>query len=82
MTGELPPVLVSMASKWGVSVWYIDAENLEWRVRERDAQHDPGASSASCLVFDSVQAMRRVWSYPSDWRTLGDTGLEALSWGR
>ena len=82
MTSDLPPVLASMAAKWGISVWYIDAEKLEWRVRERDAQHDPGALSPSCLVFDSVDAIRRVWTYPSNWRTLDDATLEALSWGK
>lgn len=80
MTGDGQPTLVHIASPWGKSVWYVDAQNVEWRVRERDAQRDHGAPSASCLVFDSIATIRRVWSYPSNWRTLDTAGLEALSW--
>jgi hypothetical protein len=34
-----------------------------------------------CLIFASADAVRRVWSYPAEWRELSDAELEALSWG-
>ncbi|MDB4898970.1 MAG: hypothetical protein JWN53_778 [Gemmatimonadetes bacterium] len=33
-----------------------------------------------CLIFASADTVRRVWSYPADWRELSDMKLEALSW--
>lgn len=34
------------------------------------------------LVFEADMTMRRVRSFPKDWRELTDTTLLALSWGR
>jgi len=55
---------------------------LYWTVSEVDGRDIPGARGPRCLVFQSENAIRRVWCCPSDWRTLGDADLAALSWQR
>jgi hypothetical protein len=55
---------------------------LEWEVVEVDARDVPGALHASCLIFTRPDCVRRVWDYPSDWRSFDDAGLSALSWHR
>ena len=82
MTGYLCALIGHSAALLGPVRGYLDVHSTEWRVRERDAQCDAGASSASCLVFDSPNAIRRVWTYPDNWRTLAPATLEALSWCR
>lgn len=44
---------------------------VEWTVYEV-----PGAA----LVFESEQIVRRIATYPPNWRTLSDAELYALSW--
>lgn len=53
-----------------------------WTVSEVDGRSIPGARGSRCLVFQSEIAIRRVWSYPVEWRTLSDADLTALSWQR
>jgi hypothetical protein len=55
---------------------------LHWTVVEVDARGVPGARGASCLVFTRLDCIRRVWTYPADWRALDVDALIALSWGR
>lgn len=59
---------------------------VTWPVTERDGRGVPGnadgARGPRCLVFASPEAVRRVWAYPPDWRTLPDAALFALSWRR
>jgi hypothetical protein len=62
------------------SVDYFDEHFVEWRVTERDARRDPGTHGDWCLVFASESAIRRVWIYPTFWRTLSAAELEILSW--
>jgi hypothetical protein len=38
----------------------------------------PGAA----LVFESEAVVRRVSTYPPDWRTIADADLYALSWSK
>lgn len=47
-----------------------------WRVFELVAAYDRRGPS---LVFETEGVMRRVRIYPSDWRTLSDRDLLALS---
>ena len=63
------------------SVDFLDSNFVHWQVIERDASADPGSHSRWCLVFSCADAARRVWEYPSTWRTLSGTELTALSWG-
>ena len=63
-------------------VEFVDGAGVCWRVRERDARADPGSRADWCLVFSCQDALRRVWDYTPDWRTLARTDLIALSWHR
>lgn len=62
-------------------VAYSDAEGRRWIVREVEA-HRADGTLRHCLIFESSDVVRRVWSYPDDWPALSSSGLEALSWGR
>ena len=53
-----------------------------WTVVEVDGRTIPGARGPRCLVLQSEIAIRRVWGYPGDWRSLSDADLTALSWQR
>ena len=54
----------------------------EWTVVEVDARIVPGTRGERCLVFSRRDCIRRVWTYPSDWRTLDAPALAVLSWAR
>ena len=55
---------------------------VEWTVTECDGAKVPGGRGARCLIFASSEAIRRIWDVPTDWYTLPDTALFALSWRR
>jgi hypothetical protein len=50
----------------------------EWRLREMNAGAVPGAHAARCLICESDDVVRRIWSYPDNWRELGDEDLLRL----
>jgi hypothetical protein len=53
----------------------MDRDGVEWSVREIATPHT-WARAPRCLIVSSRDCVRRVWSYPSDWRALdGDTLL-------
>lgn len=52
---------------------------VPWLVYELPATPFDRRSSAS-LIFESDAAVRRVRNYPTDWRSLPDEALLALSW--
>lgn len=54
-----------------------DGEGEGWRVYERLDRRTPPGGSAS-LVFESASHIRRVTSYPADWRSLSDAELLRL----
>jgi hypothetical protein len=58
---------------------FMDADQVEWRVSERDCRRDPGARASFCLIFASEECWYRVWHYPPDWRGLTPAALVALS---
>ena len=47
-------------------------------VRECDARGVPGALGTGCLICETDDSMRRIWSYPADWHRLEDAKLLAL----
>ena len=50
-----------------------------WHVAEQPfSEYD--RRSGSSLIFSSELAVRRVRSYPSNWYSLSDSELVALSW--
>jgi hypothetical protein len=50
-----------------------------WSVTERDAKRVPGARAPTSLIFESQAAVRRAWSFPSNWRDMEDDALWRLS---
>lgn len=57
----------------------IFIEGMPWLVYELPAAPFDRRSSPS-LVFETESTVRRVRSYPGDWRDLSDDDLFALSW--
>jgi hypothetical protein len=53
-------------------------DGMPWLVYELPSTFD--RRHAPSLVFESEQAVRRVRTYPADWRSLSDAELWALSW--
>jgi len=60
---------------------FTDDDGIEWTISERDARMVPGARGPRCLIFQSDEAVRRIWEYPAGWRDLLNPSLIALSWG-
>jgi hypothetical protein len=56
----------------------FEHDGQRWQVRELDASHVPGARSDRCLICESTEVIRRLWSYPNDWVTLDDQALFRL----
>jgi hypothetical protein len=54
---------------------------VEWLVYELPPR-ELDRRSGSSLVFESQDVMRRVRDYPSNWRSLSDEELAAISWSR
>ena len=58
---------------------YTDDLGMTWRVSEKPfSEYDRRRGSS--LIFASELAVRRVRNYPSDWFTLSEVALAALSW--
>lgn len=53
-------------------------DGVPWLVYELPSTFD--RRHAPSLVFESELAVRRVRSYPADWRSFSDAELCALSW--
>jgi hypothetical protein len=56
-------------------------EGMAWLVYELPAS-DYDRRARPSLVFESDGSMRRVRTFPENWRDLSDTELAALSWER
>ena len=58
---------------------FTDDLGQTWLVTERPfSEYDRRRGSS--LIFSSELAVRRVRDYPSDWHTLSERALAALSW--
>jgi hypothetical protein len=55
---------------------YHDADAVLWRVIECDGEF------GRCLVFSSRDVVRRVRTYPENWRLMSVPELIRLSWAR
>ena len=77
-----PSPLSRILDRTSSIVRYSDGAGSFWSVREQDASRTPGARETRCLIFDSVDAIRRVWIYPANWRQFTAEALIALSWMR
>ena len=60
---------------------FIDPQHVAWIVRECVAPRDACPRGTRCLIFESEGRVRRVWTYPADWRELDETELARLSLG-
>jgi hypothetical protein len=49
------------------------------RVRVADTRRQPGARGDRCLIFDTCDFVRRVWSVPDDWDRMSPEALVALA---
>jgi hypothetical protein len=56
---------------------FVDGDGIEWTVREL-ATPQAWARAPRCLVLSSRDCVRRVWSYPAEWRSLDPDALLRL----
>jgi len=56
---------------------FVDRAGVEWTVREL-ATPQAWARAPRCLVMSSRECVRRVWSYPAQWRSLDPDALLRL----
>ena len=59
---------------------YVDSLGTDWRIYEVASANVPAPRGSNCLIFESTQAVRRVWNYPPNWHKLSSDELSALSW--
>ena len=59
---------------------FVDSRGTDWRIYEIASNNVPAPRGRNCLIFESTQAVRRVWNYPSNWEKLSTDELSALSW--
>ena len=59
---------------------FVDSLGTDWRIYEVASANVPAPRGRNCLIFESAQAVRRVWNYPSNWHRLSSDELSALSW--
>jgi hypothetical protein len=59
---------------------FVDSVGTDWRIYEVASSNVPAPRGHNCLIFESSQAVRRVWNYPSNWDSLSSDELSALSW--
>lgn len=53
-------------------------DGVYWEVREVDASRIPGARRDTCLIFESDNAVRRVWDYDGSWTDATDDALSSM----
>ena len=59
---------------------FVDSVGTDWRIYEVASVNVPVPRGRNCLIFESAQAVRRVWNYPANWHNLSSDELSALSW--
>lgn len=52
---------------------------IAWRIWMADTRGVPGARAERCLIFDTGDRVRRVWSVPEDWGQMPAEMLIALA---
>jgi hypothetical protein len=79
MTGSRELTEVSRSNERPRTRTFTDDLGQIWLVSEQPfSEYD--RRSGTSLIFSSELAVRRVRNYPSDWYTLSDAALVALSW--
>jgi len=59
----------------------VYTDDAQWRVYEMESGPYDRRSGRS-LIFESDGVLRRVRSYPTEWRELSDSDLMEVSWRR
>lgn len=59
---------------------FVAADGTHWTVYEIANTHV--ASASRSLIFVSERGFRRVYNYPTHWRSLSAEELDALSWAK
>ena len=75
-TGHVFPAHRELAAE-DFPLLFLDRDGIEWTVREL-ATPQAWARGPRCLVVSSRECVRRVWSYPADWRSLDPDTLLRL----
>jgi hypothetical protein len=70
-------MLPTDTSMWNAAdaVRFIDSAGVPWRV----VDYAPNEKAPLCLIFLSESIVRRVRTFPRDWRRLSPAALEALT---
>ena len=79
MTGSSEHLEIARVNERPRTRSFTDELGQTWLVSEQPFSEYDRRSGAS-LIFASELAVRRVRNYPSDWYTLSDQALAALSW--
>jgi hypothetical protein len=53
----------------------VERAERRWTVREVNADAVPGAAASRCLICESDDVVRRIWTYPENWLSLSDDEL-------
>ena len=61
------------------AVRFTDSAGIKWRVVDYIASNAPNERASHSLIFLSESVVRRVWTFPDDWRGLSPAALEALT---
>lgn len=56
----------------------IKARATDWSIREFDSPRTPGAKAQVSLICESNSAVRRLWNFPANWRTMSELELLEL----
>ena len=57
------------------AVRFTDSAGIPWRI----VDYTPNDGAAHCLIFLSESIVRRVRTFPKNWRWLSPAALEALT---
>ena len=63
------------------SIAFDATDGTHWIVREFPGGSPMSKGSGACLIFECDGVVRRVRTFPHDWRDLETAALIALSWG-
>lgn len=63
------------------SIVFTSADGTRWTVRQYADGSPMSNGSGPCLIFECDGIVRRVRTFPDNWRELGSAALLALSWG-
>lgn len=78
MTDRVPESFHALRESARANGRLVVGDGIEWSVYELPAPSYDRRGTSS-LVFESADAFRRVRTFPSDWQSLDDDALYAVS---